>query len=120
MGADFPDGCQGLAGQRQQILMDGDMDFAGNLVSAGMDQFQIPDKSAGKRILDRDDHGIDIRRIVGREHLFETVEALQFQRDILVECSCRFLVETASPPQNRRFFHIRCIKWGHPLPDSPT
>ena len=91
--------------QKITTMVDGDMDLADDLVSAGMDQFQILDQPAGKRILDRDDHGIDIVRIIGRQHLPETVESVQFQRDILIESQGGFLVETAPTSQNRYSFH---------------
>ena len=97
-----------------------DMDLAGNLVSAGMNQLQIPDKSSGERILDGDDHGIDIGRIIGREHLLETVETLQFQRNVLIKSHGSLLVETAPTPQYRDFFHSSVQKKGHPHPDGPT
>ena len=120
MGTDFLDGFQGLAGQRHQVLMDGDMHLADDLVTAGMDQFQIPDKPPGERILNGDDDGVDIRRIVGCQHFFKTVKALQLQRNILIEGQGGFLVETAPTSQNRNFFHGPAQKMGYPFPDSPT
>ena len=105
MGADFPDGFQGLAGQRHQVLVDGDMHLADDLVTAGMDQFQVPDQPAGKRVLDRDDDGVHLGRIIGRQHLLEAVEPLEFQRDVLIEGQGGLFVETSPTSQNRYFFH---------------
>ena len=120
MGTDFPDGFQGLSGQGHQEMMDGNMHLADDLVAAGMDQFQILDQPAGKRILDRDDHGVHLVRIIGRQHLLETVEPFEFQRDILIKGQGGFLVETAPTSQNRYSFHGLPQKKGYPLPDSPT
>ena len=77
-----------------------------------MDQFQIPDKSSGKGIFDGDDHAVDISRVVGRQHLLETVKTQQFHRDVLIECHGGFLVEAAPTSQNRDFFHSSVHKKG--------
>ena len=63
---------------------------------------------------------VEYQTAKGRQHLPETVESVQFQRDILIESQGGFLVETAPTSQYRYSFHGPAQKKGYPLPDSPT
>ena len=101
-----------LAGEGHQVLVDGDVNFAFNLVGIGPEKFEIGNETAGDGVLDR--HRSRSRSAFGQsfEQAFESraFDYVDFFPPAGVEVPCRLFMEASPESLDCRCRHLSCSK----------